>query len=220
MLSSGVVATCMTRVLLADDHPLLRNGLKQVLTQEPDLEVVGEAEDSEQVLRQVEETPCDVLVLDLTMPGRGGLDVLRDIRRQHPDLPILILSMHAENQFAVRAIKAGANGYLSKDNAGTEVVKAIRKVLTGKKYVSPSLAEMLANALDQDTERPPHASLSDREFQVLCKIASGMTVSQIAEEISLSVKTISTYRSRVLEKMNMHNNAELTRYAIQSGLVG
>jgi len=210
----------MTRVLLADDHPLLRNGLKQVLTQEPDLEVVGEAEDSEQVLRQVEETPCDVLVLDLTMPGRGGLDVLRDIRRQHPDLPILILSMHAENQFAVRAIKAGANGYLSKDNAGTEVVKAIRKVLTGKKYVSPSLAEMLANALDQDTERPPHASLSDREFQVLCKIASGMTVSQIAEEISLSVKTISTYRSRVLEKMNMHNNAELTRYAIQSGLVG
>jgi two-component system invasion response regulator UvrY len=210
----------MIRVLVADDHPLLRSGLKQVLSQEADLAVIGEAEDSDQVLRQVNETTCDVVVLDLTMPGRGGLDVLREIRRQHPNLPILILSMHAEDQFAVRAIKAGASGYLSKENAGTEVVKAIRKVLTGKKYVSPSLAEMLANALDQDTGRPPHETLSDREFQVLCKIASGMTVSQIAAEISLSVKTVSTYRSRVLEKMNMHNNAELTRYAIQSGLVG
>lgn len=220
MVSTGATEAAMIRVLLADDHPLLRDGLRQVLTQEPDVEVVGEAGDSEQVLREVSEKDCDVLVLDLTMPGRGGLDVLRDIRRQRPNLPILILSMHAEDQFAVPAIKAGANGYLCKDNAGPEVVKAIRRVLTGKKYVSPTLAEMLANALDHDGERPPHESLSDREFQVLCKIASGMTVSQIAEEVSLSVKTISTYRSRVLEKMNMHNNAELTRYAIQTGLVG
>ena len=210
----------MIRVLVADDHPLLRSGLKQVLSQEPDLDVVGEAGNSDQVLSQIRQRNVDVLILDLTMPGRGGLDVLREIRRDLPHLPVLILSMHAEDQFAVRAIKAGANGYLSKDTAATELVKAIRKVLTGKKYVSPSLAEMLVNALDQDSERPPHESLSDREFQVLCKIASGMTVSQIAVEISLSVKTVSTYRARVLEKMNMSNNAELTRYAIQSGLVG
>ncbi len=210
----------MTRVLVADDHPLLRSGLKQVLSQEPDLEVIGEAENSEQVLRHVREGNVDVLILDLSMPGRGGLDILRDIRRDHPGLPILILSVHAEDQFAVRAIKAGANGYLSKDNAGPEVVRAVRKVLTGKKYVSPGLAEMLANALDHDSERPPHEALSDREFQVMCKIASGMTVSQIAAEVALSVKTVSTYRARVLEKMNMHNNAEITRYAIQNGLVG
>ncbi|MBZ5604524.1 MAG: response regulator transcription factor [Acidobacteriia bacterium] len=210
----------MIRVLVADDHPLLRTGLKTVLSQEPDLEVGGEAEDSDHVLRQLVENKYDVLILDLMMPGRGGLDVLRDIRRQHPELPILILSVHAEDQFAIRTIKAGASGYLSKDNAGTEVVRAIRKVLTGKKYVSPTLAEMLANSLDHDGERPPHESLSDREFQVMCKIASGMTVSQIAVEVSLSVKTVSTYRARVLEKMNMNNNAELTRYAIQSGLVG
>lgn len=210
----------MTRVLVADDHPLLRSGLRQVLSQEPDLEVIGEAEDSEQVLQKVSENNCDVVILDLTMPGRGGLDVLRELRRQHPALPILVLSVHAEDQFAVRAIKAGASGYLSKENAAPEVVRAVRKVLTGKKYVSPTLAEMLANALDHDDQRPPHETLSDREFQVLCKIASGMTVSQIAAQVSLSVKTVSTYRARVLEKMNMHNNAELTRYAIQSGLVG
>jgi DNA-binding NarL/FixJ family response regulator len=210
----------LIRVLVADDHPLLRTGLKTVLSQEADLEVGGEAKDSDEVLRQLHENTYDVLVLDLVMPGRGGLDVLRDIRRDFPVLPILILSVHAEDQFAIRTIKAGANGYLSKDNVGPEVVRAIRKVLTGKKYVSPTLAEMLANSLDSDNERPPHQTLSDREFQVMCKIASGMTVSQIAAEVSLSVKTVSTYRARVLEKMNMNNNAELTRYAIQNGLVG
>ncbi|HWZ34318.1 MAG TPA: response regulator transcription factor [Bryobacteraceae bacterium] len=209
----------MTRILVADDHPLLRSGLKQLLSQEPDLEVVGEAEDSEQVLRQAADSKCDVVILDLAMPGRGGLDALRELRRQHPHLPVLILSMHSEDQFAVRAIRAGASGYVSKETAGSEVVKAVRKVLTGKKYVSPGLAEMLANALDQDLDRPPHEALSDREFQILSKIASGMTVSEIAEEISLSVKTVSTYRSRVLEKMSMHTNAELTRYALQNGLV-
>src|SRR5581483_9035257 len=185
----------MIRVLVADDHPLLRTGLKTVLSQEPDLEVGGEAEDCENVLKQLEQDKYDILILDLMMPGRGGLDVLRDVRRQHPNLPILILSVHAEDQFAIRTIKAGASGYLSKDNAATEVVRAIRKVLTGKKYVSPTLAEMLANSLDHGNERPPHESLSDREFQVLCKIASGMTVSQIAAEIALSVKTVSTYRA-------------------------
>ena len=210
----------MIRILIADDHPLLRNGLRQVITQEPDMQVTGEVEESEQVLQYLREQPCDVLILDLMIPGRGGLDILREVRRQFPGLPILILSMYAEEQFAIRSIKAGANGYLSKTNAGPEVIKAIRRVLSGKKYVSPGLAEMLANSLDHDADRPPHEALSDREFQVMCKIASGMTVSQIAAEVALSVKTISTYRARVLEKMNMATNAELTRYAIQNGLVG
>ena len=209
----------MTRILIADDHPLLRSGLRQVLAPEPDLMVAGEAEDSEQVLQQLEQEPWDVVILDITMPGRSGLDVLRDIRRKRPELPVLVLSMHAEDQFAVRAIKAGANGYISKDNAAGEVVRAIRKILTGKKYISPRLAEILADALNTDAERPLHETLSDREFQVLCQLASGKTVSQIALEIELSVKTISTYRARILEKMNLRNNAELTRYAIQNGLV-
>jgi DNA-binding NarL/FixJ family response regulator len=198
---------------------LLRNGLKQILTQEPDLTVAGEAEDSEQVMASVERGEWDLVILDITMPGRSGLDVLRDIRRMRPELPVLVLSMHAEDQFAVRAIKAGANGYVSKDNAPTEVVRAVRKILSGKKYVSPTLAEILANALSSDIQRPLHETLSDREFQVLRQLASGKTVSQIAAEIALSVKTVSTYRARLLEKMNLRNNAELTRYAIQHGLV-
>ncbi|HUA85627.1 MAG TPA: response regulator transcription factor [Bryobacteraceae bacterium] len=209
----------MARVLVADDHPLLRKGLKQLLDAEPDLELAGEAEDSEQVLEKVQRDCWDVLVLDLTMPGRAGLEVLQEIRRVRPNLPVLVLSMHAEERFAVRAIKAGANGYVSKANGAAEVVTAIRKVLTGRKYVSATLAEALAGALDGDGQRPLHETLSDREFQVMCKIACGRTVSQIAAEISLSVKTISTYRSRVLEKMHMRSNAELTRYAIQEGLV-
>lgn len=209
----------MIRILVADDHPLLRNGIKQVLSREPDLCVAGEAENSEQVLERIEQQTWDVVILDLCMPGRGGLDVLREIRRLRPALPVLVLSMHSEDQYAVRTIKAGASGYLSKQNAGEEVIRAVRKVLTGKKYVSDGLAELLAGALDSGSERPAHETLSDREFQILCNIASGKTVSQIAAEISLSVKTVSTYRARVLEKMNMRNNAELTRYAIQTGLV-
>jgi two-component system invasion response regulator UvrY len=209
----------MIRVLVADDHPLLRHGLKQVLEQEPDLAEIGEAADSEQALEQIDQKKWDVVILDIAMPGRGGLDVLREIRRRNPTLPVLVLSVHSEDDFAVRAIKAGANGYLSKVNPTTEVLRAIRKVLTGKKYVSASLAEALANALESENERAPHESLSDREFQVMCRIASGKTVSQIAVEIALSVKTVSTYRARVLEKMHMSTNSELTRYAIQRGLV-
>jgi len=170
-------------------------------------------------LNRVEEHDWDVLVLDITMPGRSGLDVLREIRHKRPNLPVLILSMHTEEQFAVRAIKAGASGYVTKANAPSELVHAIRKVVTGKKYVSPSLAEALAGAIESDPGRPLHEVLSDREFQVMCKIASGKTVSEIAGDISLSVKTVSTYRARALEKMRMRTNAEFTRYAIQSGLV-
>ena len=209
----------MIRVLVADDHPLLRSGIKQVLGQESDMAVVGEAEDSEQVLQRIDEQGWDVVVLDIAMPGRSGLDALREIRRRRPNLPVLVLSMHSEEQFAIRAIKAGASGFISKSDAPTEIVRAIRKVVTGKKYVSASLAETLANAIESETHRPSHEALSDREFQVMCGIASGKTVSQIAVEISLSVKTVSTYRARVLEKMNMRTNAELTRYALQTGLV-
>jgi len=209
----------MIRILVADDHPLLRTALKQVLSQEPDMLVAGEAEDSEQVLQKIGEQSYDLVILDLAMPGRGGLDVLHEIRRLKPDLPVLVLSMYAEDQFALRAIKAGASGYLSKNSAGDEVVRAIRKILTGKKYVTSHLAEMLADALDSNVGQQLHENLSDREFEVLCKIGGGQTVSQIADEMTLSVKTISTYRARILEKMNMTNNSELVRYAITKGLV-
>jgi two-component system, NarL family, invasion response regulator UvrY len=209
----------LIRVLVADDHPLLRNGLKLTFSEEPDLAVTAEAEDSEQVLQRLGEESCDVVILDITMPGRDGLDVLRDIRRLRPNLPVLILSLHSEQRFAMRAIQAGASGYLNKECAPAELVQAVRKVVTGKRYVSPRLAEAMADALAAGEERPPHELLSDREFQILCRIASGRTVSQVAAELSLSVKTVSTYRARMLEKMGMRNNAQITRYAVQKGLV-
>lgn len=209
----------MIQVLVADDHPLLRSGLRHVLEQEPDFGKPGEAGDSEQVLEKLEERSWDVLVLDIAMPGRNGLETLSEIRKRRPGLPVLILSMHSEEQYAIRAIKAGASGYLTKNNAATELVRAIRKILSGKKYVSPALAEVLAHLIESGEQRPPHEALSDREYHLVCAIASGKSVSQIAEETSLSVKTVSTYRARALEKMNMRTNAELTRYAIRNGLV-
>jgi DNA-binding NarL/FixJ family response regulator len=209
----------LIQVLIADDHPLLRAGLKAVLAEELDFSPPGEAEDSEQLLKQVDERPWDAIVLDIAMPGRNGLETLSEIRRRRPSLPVLILSMHSEEQFALRAIKAGASGYLTKTNAAAELVRAIRRILAGKKYVSAALAEVLANVIESGEERPLHEVLSDREYHVVCRIASGKSVSEIAEETSLSVKTISTYRARALEKMNMHSNAELTRYAIRNGLV-
>ncbi len=209
----------MIQVLIADDHPLLRAGLKAVLAEELDFSPPGEAEDSDQLLKQVDERPWDAIVLDIAMPGRNGLETLSEIRRRRPSLPVLILSMHSEEQFALRAIKAGASGYLTKTNAAAELVRAIRRILAGKKYVSAALAEVLANVIESGEERPLHEVLSDREYHVVCRIASGKSVSEIAEETSLSVKTISTYRARALEKMNMRSNAELTRYAIRNGLV-
>jgi two-component system invasion response regulator UvrY len=209
----------LIQVLVADDHPLLRSGLKHVLQQEPDFGLPGEAENSDQVLERLEERSWDVVVLDIAMPGRNGLETLSEIRKRRPGLPVLILSMHSEEQFAIRAIKAGASGYLTKNNAATELVHAIRRILAGKKYVSPALAEVLAHLIESGEERPLHEVLSDREYHVVCAIASGKSVSEIAEATSLSVKTISTYRARALEKMKMHSNAELTRYAIRNGLV-
>jgi two-component system invasion response regulator UvrY len=209
----------LIQVLVADDHPLLRSGLRHVLEQEPDFAPPGEAGNSEEVLERLEEHSWDLVVLDIAMPGRNGLETLSEIRKRRPNLPVLILSMHSEEQYAIRAIKAGASGYLTKNNAATELVRAIRRIFSGKKYVSPGLAEVLAHLIESGEQRPPHEILSDREYHVVCGIASGKSVSQLATETSLSVKTISTYRTRALEKMNMHSNAELTRYAIHNGLV-
>lgn len=209
----------MIEVLIADDHAIVRRGLKQVLADSKDIVVAGEATNGREALELVQQRDWDVLVLDITMPGRSGLDILKDIRQFRPKLPILVLSMHAEEQFATRMLKAGADGYLNKESAPEELVKAIRKVHSGGKYVSPAQAERMIGALTDGQTGQPHETLSDREFEILCLIASGKTVSQIAKELSLSVKTVSTYRSRILEKMRMKTNAALTHYAIKIGLV-
>jgi two-component system invasion response regulator UvrY len=209
----------LIRVLIADDHPLIRSGLRHILAQEADFGPPGEAENSDQTLARIEEKTWDLVILDIGMPGRSGLETLSEIRRLHAGLPVLILSMHSEEQFALRAIKAGASGYITKSDASRDLIGAIRRILSGRKYVSPGLAEVLANAINSGEERPLHEILSDREFHVVCRIASGKTVSEIAEETELSVKTISTYRSRALEKMRMHTNSDLMRYAIRNGLI-
>jgi len=193
--------------------------LKQVLADDFKRATFGEARNAQEALDLVWKGKWDVVVLDITMPGRSGLEVLREIKRVHPKLPVLILSMHPEDQFAVRVLKSGAAGYMTKESAPEELVGAIKKVIAGGRYVSNSLAEMMAQYLDVDVNKPPHERLSDREFQVLRMLASGKTVTEVAKELSLSVKTISTYRGRILEKMAMKTNAELTHYAIQNRLV-
>jgi DNA-binding NarL/FixJ family response regulator len=176
----------MIKILIADDHPIVRQGLKQILSEEPDIEVVGEAQNSQEVLELVRKQHWDIVILDITMPGRGGLDVLKELKHERPKLPVLMLSVHPEDQYAVRALKAHASGYMTKDSAPEELVKAIRKILRGGKYISSTLAEKLAFDLETETEKPLHETLSDREHQVLLMIASGKTVSKIAEELSLS----------------------------------
>ncbi len=209
----------MLRVLLADDHAVVRSGLKQILTEIPEVGAVGEAPNGEEALAMVRAEHWDVLVLDMSMPGRGGLDVLKDVRRERPQTKVLVLSMHPEDQFAVRLLKAGASGYLTKETASAELVVAIRKILTGGKYISGTLAEKLAFDMDRDSEKPLHEALSDREFQVLRMLAVGRTVQQIADELLLSAKTISTYRARILEKLNLKSNAEMIHYAINNRLI-
>jgi DNA-binding NarL/FixJ family response regulator len=209
----------MINVLIADDHTVVRQGLKQILSEDPQLSVVGEAADGNEVLTALETLSVDALVLDITMPGRNGLDVLKEVKRKWPTLPVLVLSMHPEDQFAIRILRAGAAGYITKESAPEELVGALRKVCSGGKYVSPQLAEKLAVFIGDETTRPQHEKLSDREFEVLRMLALGKTVTEVAEELLLSVKTVSTYRSRVLEKMKMTSNADLTRYALQNGLI-
>jgi DNA-binding NarL/FixJ family response regulator len=207
------------KILIADDHAVVRRGLKQILLDEYPILHVGEAEDAHGVMRLAGEQPWDIVVLDISMPGRNGLEVLKELRQAYPKLPVLVLTAHPEEQYAIRVLKAGAAGYMTKESAPEHLLEAVRKVIGGRRYISPTLADLLAAAVGGDPERPPHEALSDREYQVLCLIASGKTVGQIAEELSLSVNTISTYRARVLEKMGMRTNADLTHYAISNRLV-
>ncbi|MFH0793550.1 MAG: response regulator transcription factor [bacterium] len=209
----------MIRVLIADDHPVVRRGLQEILGSETGFSVAGEAHNGAEAIELVRKQKFDVVLLDITMPGRSGLDVLKEIKQDFPRLPVLILSIHPEDQYAVRSLKAGADGYLTKESAPEELIKAIRKVMQGGKYVSASLAENLAFQLEAKTHRAPHETLSDREYQIFCLIASGKGLTEIGEDLSLSVKTISTYRTRILEKFGMKNNAELTRYALEHQLL-
>jgi two-component system invasion response regulator UvrY len=209
----------MIKILIADDHAIVRGGLKQILSEISDMVVVGEAADGQEVLEKVRKYDLDLVLLDIAMPGRGGLDTLKQLKHEKPELSVLVLSMYPEEQYAVRAFKAGVSGYLTKESAPEELISAIRKVSQGGKYVSSSLAEKLAFHLEVDAERPLHEMLSDREYQVVIMIASGKTVKEIADDLSLSVKTISTNRARALKKMGMKNNAEIIYYAIKQGLV-
>lgn len=208
------------KVLIADDHAIVREGLRQILADTRDIVVAGDAENGSDAIRQARRGGCDVLLLDISMPDRSGIDVLKQIKKENPQLAVLMLSMHREDQYAIRSLKAGAAGYLNKQSAPAELVDAIRQVAAGKKYVSHALAQELANQVgDENRDIPPHEILSDREYQTLIMIASGKTVSEIAAELALSVKTISMYRSRLLQKMKMRHNAELTHYAIKNRLV-
>lgn len=209
----------MIKILIADDHAIVRKGLKQIVSETPDIIVTDEASTGYEVLDKVRGNDYDAVVLDISMPGGDGLNILKQIKKGKPKIPILVLSVHPEDQYAVRALRAGAAGYLTKESAPDELITAIRRVSGGRKYVSSLFAEKLASELESDRERPLYEMLSDREYQVLCMMASGKRVKEIADELCLSVKTISTYRARILEKMRMKSNAELTHYAIKHGLV-
>jgi len=209
----------MLRILIADDHDVVRKGLIQILAKSFPGTDVDEAADGRQALALAEKGNYALVLLDISMPGRGGLEVLKEVKRQRPGVPVLVLSMHPEEEYAVRAFRAGASGYLTKDSAAEELVRAVRTVLAGRRYLSASLTEMLARELESNGVGPRHNALSDRELQVMRMLASGKTVTEIADELSLSVKTISTYRSRILEKLQVRNNAELARYAFENRLV-
>ena len=209
----------MIKVLIADDHPVVRMGLKLILKNEPDISVEYEAKTAKETISYVRKENFSIVLLDISMPDRSGLDVLLQLKKQYPDLPVLILSMHSEDQYATRVLKAGAAGYMTKDSAPEELVKAVRKVTSGGRYVSPSLAEKLAFDLTNQIDKSLHETLSDRELQVMCMIADGKTITEISNELYLSVKTVSTYRSRILKKMNLKTNADLIRYSIENKFV-
>jgi two-component system invasion response regulator UvrY len=209
----------MIRILIADDHAVVRKGLKQIVSETPDMIVAGEASTGYEVLDKVRGNDYDAIVLDISMPGGDGLNILKQLKKEKPKIPILVLSVHPEDQYAVRTLKAGAAGYLTKESAPDDLIAAIRRVSVGRKYVSSLLAEKLALDLEIDRGKQLHEKLSDREYQVLCMMAAGKMAKEIAKDLCLSVKTISTYRSRILEKMRMKNNAQLTHYAIKHGLI-
>lgn len=209
----------MARILIADDHAIIREGLKQILARTPDIVVGAEASNGAEVLARVRESEFHAVLMDLSMPGRNGLDILRELKSEPHAPPVLILSVHPESHYGIRALRAGAAGYLTKEAAPDLLVDAIRKVSRGGRYISPSLGERLASEIENDSAKPLHDTLSDREHQVLCLIGSGKTVKEISDALSLSVPSISTYRARILEKMKMNNNAELIHYAVTCGLV-
>jgi DNA-binding NarL/FixJ family response regulator len=209
----------MINILIADDHSVVRAGLKQIISASSDMTVLGEASSGNEALEKIRNNNYSVVILDIAMPGKNGLDTMKEIKLEHPDLPVLILSMYPEEQYAVRFFRAGAAGYLTKKSAPEELVTAIRSLAKGNKYVSPSLAEQLVIEMARKSDKPLHGALSDREFQVFCLIASGKTPGDIAEELFLSVKTVSTYKSRILEKLHLKNTAELITYAIQNRLL-
>jgi two-component system, NarL family, invasion response regulator UvrY len=211
--------TSVIELLIVDDHAIVRQGLRQIVSETEDIVVAGEAESGASALRLLREKPFAVVLLDISMPDRNGIDVLKQIHHEFPKLAVIMLTMHAEDEFGVRALKAGASGYLTKQSAPSELVIAIRQVASGRKYISGLLAEELARHVSEGAERPPHENLSDREFQTLCLIASGKSLSQVAAELCLSPKTVSVYRARLLAKLNLKNNAELTHYAIRNQLV-
>ena len=209
----------MIRIIIADDHPIVRAGMKQIISEAADLMVADEADDGRKLLAKIRAESFDLVILDITMPHKDGMDVLKQLQVEKPKLPVIVLSIHPEDQYALRVLKAGASGYVTKSSAPDELINAIHKVCRGGKYISPAIAERLAFQLGSDFGKLPHEALSDREYQVLCLLASGKTVSEIAAELALSVKTVSTYRTRILEKMNLKNNAELIHYAFQNKLV-
>ena len=209
----------MTRILVADDHQIVRAGLKNLLAEYKEFTVAGEAGSGTDALRMVRESDWDVVLLDISMPDMNGIDTLKQIKRSKPDLPVLILTMHPEDHYAINLLRAGANGYVCKECAPEQLIGAIRTVASGRRYVSPALGDQLAGDLSGDGQNALHTELSEREFQVFCKLAAGQAVSEIADELFLSVKTVSTYRSRILEKMGMKTNANITYYAIKHGLI-
>jgi two-component system, NarL family, invasion response regulator UvrY len=209
----------MTRVLIADDHAVVRVGIRQFLEEDRSIKEIGEAATGSETLDQLRAQPWDIVILDIHMPDRSGIDILKQVRASYPNVKILIMSGLPERQYALSVLKAGASGYLAKDSAPEELLKAIRAVLRGGRYVSATLGELLISDLNQDHDQPLHARLSEREFQILCKLAAGSSVSEIAAELYLSVKTVSTYRSRVLEKMSFASNADLTMYAMRNGII-
>ena len=209
----------MIRILIADDHSVVRKGLRQILLEGFPTAHIEEVPDAEEMIKKIIQFPWDVVISDLSMPGRSGLEALQQLKQINPKLPVLILSIHPEDQYALRVLKAGASGYLSKDMAPDELVNAVQRVMLGKKYITASIAEKLASVLDQDSGKAAHESLSDREFSVLKLLAAGKSVSEIAESLFLSVTTVSTYRSRIMAKMGMKNNAELTLYSIEHKLI-
>jgi len=207
------------RILIADDHPVVREGLRQILLESLDLAVIDEAGTGQEVLRKIGGNDYDVVLLDISMPGASALDVLKQLKIMRPKMPVLVLSIHPEEQYGLRVLRAGASGYLTKDSAPSELLTAVRKVSLGGKYVSSSLAEKLAFSLENGTEKSLHQTLSDREYEVMIAIASGKTTREISQELSVGIKTVNTYRTRVLRKMQMRNNAELIHYVVENELL-